>query len=57
VKCGFRPAARENFPMKIDQDCLTCALYLRRQEQTVAIRIRRWRAASAEFTQPATVFA
>ena len=57
IKCGFRPAARENFPMKINHDCLNCALYSRCQEQTVAIRIRRRRAASAEFAQPATVLA
>jgi len=57
IKCGFRPAARENFPMKINHDCLNCALYSHCQEQTVAIRIRRRRAASAEFAQPATVLA
>ena len=57
VKCGFRLTARENFPMKITDDCLNCALYSRCQEQTVAIRIRRRRAAPAEFAQPATVLA
>jgi N-acetylglutamate synthase-like GNAT family acetyltransferase len=57
MKCGFRPTARQNFPMKITDDCLNCALYLRCREQTVAIRIRRQRAASAESAEPATVLA
>ena len=56
MKCGFRLTARENFPMKITNDCLNCALYWRCQEQAVAIRIRRRRAAaSVEFAKPATV--
>jgi len=56
VKCGFRLTARQSFPMKITEDCLNCPLYLRCQEQTVTIRIRR-RRAPAEFAEPATVLA
>jgi len=55
IKRGFRLMARQNFPMKIIDDCLNCPLYLRCQEQTVAIRIRRPRA--AEFAEPAAVLA
>jgi len=55
IKRGFRLTARQNFPMKITDDCLNCPLYSRCQEQTVAIRIRRRRA--AEFAEPAAVLA
>jgi amino-acid N-acetyltransferase len=55
IKCGFRVTARQNFPMKITDDCLNCALRLRCQEQTVAIRVRHRRAPSAGFAKPVAV--
>jgi amino-acid N-acetyltransferase len=57
MKCGFRPIARENFPMKITHDCLTCGRYSRCQEKTVAIRIPHRKTAEAEFAEPAAVLA
>lgn len=56
-KCGFRPAARENFPMKITNDCLNCALYLRCQETAVAISVRARRVEKADVAEPAAVLA
>ena len=57
IKCGFRLTAGENFPMKIAHDCLSCALYLRCQEKTVAIRIPLGQAEEAGFAEPAAVLA
>jgi amino-acid N-acetyltransferase len=37
LKCGFREAARERFPMKIWRDCLRCDRYFRCNEKTVAL--------------------
>jgi amino-acid N-acetyltransferase len=39
LKCGFRLCARENFPMKISQDCASCELRFQCREQAVALRV------------------
>lgn len=36
LKCGFREAPRENFPMKIWRDCLHCPKLFHCDEKTVA---------------------
>ena len=37
TKCGFRPTARQNFPMKIRGDCLSCERYFGCNEKTLAV--------------------
>jgi amino-acid N-acetyltransferase len=37
LKCGFREAIRERFPMKIWRDCLRCERYFRCNEKTVSL--------------------
>ncbi|HUY12437.1 MAG TPA: N-acetyltransferase [Terriglobia bacterium] len=37
LKCGFREAVRERFPMKIWRDCLRCDRYFRCNEKTVSL--------------------
>ena len=37
VKCGFSQTSRENFPMKIRHDCLSCERYFGCNEKTLAV--------------------
>lgn len=37
LKCGFREAVRERFPMKIWRDCLRCDRYFRCNEKTFSL--------------------
>jgi len=37
IKCGFREAPRQNFPLKIWRDCLLCPKFFHCDEKTMAI--------------------